>query len=85
MYGSFRDVIKKWPGGPGGCAEDAQTDINRVYSWISRDNIPPAYWKSLVAGATARGFLGVTLDLLAELAAQKRSDGNFAHVNHSDA
>ena len=71
MYGDFRTIIKKWPGGPTGCAEDANVSIKLVYSWISRNNSPAAYWNRLVEGSKKRGFLVVNLKLLATLAESK--------------
>lgn len=43
-----------------------------VSNMKARDSIPPEYWATLVAEAGRRGIEGVTLEVLAGLAARRR-------------
>jgi hypothetical protein len=69
---SFRDVVNCWES-----AEQLAADLKEkgvtVRQWRNRDSIPPEYWPRLVVAATGRGFSDVTLELLAALAARRRS------------
>lgn len=77
----YRDVILLWPSYPD-LGEDLGLDGTRigkgarVQKWFERDRIPPEFWKDLIAAAERRGFKGVTLDLLAEIA-KERSEPSY--------
>ena len=67
----FADVIALW-----GTAESLGKDIGEsgitVRAWRNRNSIPGEHWQKLVKAAEARGFPGVTLDVLADIAAKRR-------------
>jgi hypothetical protein len=65
---SFSDVISAWPG-RGALAADCGTTYGVVKQWERRNSVPAEYWLRLIQGAEARGIRGLTLRLLAEIAA----------------
>lgn len=70
-FSSFSDIIRKWPGGSAGFAESAGVPVTLVYSWTRHKHIPPEYWSKLITNSRSIGFHAVTLEVLADLAAQK--------------
>lgn len=64
---TFADVINLWPSAVA-LAEDVGVKEVTARAWRAR-GIPAEYWTGVVAAALVRGFEGVTLELLAELAA----------------
>ena len=71
-YATFADIIKNWPGGTVGFAEDAGIATVMASSWRQRSIIPPQYWSRITKRAAARGFVAVTLQLLAGLEAARK-------------
>ena len=65
---TFADIIDAWPSQKA-LAEDRSVRPSLVAVWRHRNSIPPAHWKGLVEDARRRGIPGVTLDLLAAIAA----------------
>lgn len=67
---SFGDIIGLWTS-----AEEYGQDVGEcgglARQWKRRDKIPDHKWKATVQAAQRRGFAGVTLELLADLAAEK--------------
>jgi hypothetical protein len=66
---TFAEVINKWP-----TAVDLAADVGvkevTARAWKAR-GIPAEYWAEVVAAAEKRNIKGVTLDLLATLAAEQ--------------
>ena len=67
---TFKDVVSKWPSA-WSMAIAVDVRENAVYTWKSRNRIPSEYWKDIVATEVAQKE-GVTLEVLAGLAAQRR-------------
>ena len=44
-----------------------------VSSWKTRDSIPPEVWQQIVTEAEAKNIKGISLSVLAGLAAKKRA------------
>lgn len=63
-------------GGTGAVAAALQQSDSTVSSWQapSRRGIPAAYWSAIVALAAERGASGVTLEVLADLAAREAEE-----------
>jgi hypothetical protein len=70
---SFADVIGLWKTAGEMAADIEVTDLV-VRAWKRRNAIPGEYWARIVSSAEARGYQGVTLDLLASFA-EKNSRG----------
>lgn len=68
---TFADVINLWPS-TGELAGDIGVTTLVVRQMRNRDSIDSAYWAALVAGAQKRQIEGVTLELLAHLAAKRK-------------
>lgn len=64
---SFSELLKLWPSA-GEIADDLKVKEVTARMWRQR-GIPSEYWLGVVASAEKRGYQGVTLDLLAALAA----------------
>ena len=72
-----KDIIRLWPS-RAALATDCGVRVGVVKQWERRNSIPSAYWAATVAGALTRGIPNVTLECLAQVAAQRRlfaSDG----------
>ncbi len=63
---SVSDLIGLWPN-RAACAADIATSKARVDKWAQVNSIPARFHRSLIDSARARGFEGVTADLLADL------------------
>lgn len=68
---SASDIIESL-GGVTAVAAALSVPLGTASAWKTRDSIPPEYWETLVAEAVRRGIEGVTLDLLARIAARRR-------------
>ena len=69
---TFRAVIGRWPT-TRAFARDAGCSATLVRQWRCRDCVPASYWPGIVQGADKRGIPAVSTDLLARLAARRRS------------
>lgn len=82
---TFADVINLWPKpGATSLASDIGVAIITVRAWRVR-GIPAGYWIDLVAAAWRREIQGVTLELLAEMAARQRIAQAAARAAKKDA
>lgn len=68
---SFKDIINLWPTAAE-FARDVGTSPANARSMRMLNRIPDDYWAETVRCAAVRGFEGVTLDCLADLADQRR-------------
>lgn len=66
---TFDDVFKAF-GGPASYAEAIGIKVFHARTMKQRGSIPPAYWSETVKAAESRGLSDVTLDGLAEAAAE---------------
>ena len=71
MIESFAAIIDLWPSAEAFGDAIGTTGAN-ARKMKARDSIDSSYWESLVAAALLRGQKGVTLELLARLAAQRK-------------
>jgi len=69
---NFRDVIARWPA-TRSFARDAGCSPTLVRQWRHRDFIPAHYWPRIVEGAKRRGIPLIDANLLAQLAAKRRT------------
>lgn len=69
---SFSDVIDAF-GGPTGFADAIGVPDSHARTMKARDSIPPAHWQRTAAAAIVKNVPGVSLDLLARLAASRQS------------
>ena len=67
---TFASIINLWET-PAQLAEDLGEEVGTVRQWRNRDSLPDRVWKKTVEAAQARGLEGVTLEVLAEIAAQQ--------------
>ena len=67
---TFTDVINRWEK-PSDLAEDLGEEVGTVRQWRNRDTLPDRVWKATVEAAERREIPGVTLEVLAEIAAQQ--------------
>ncbi len=67
---TFTDVINRWEK-PSDLAEDLGEEVGTVRQWRNRDTLPDRVWKATVEAAERREFRGVTLEVLAEIAARQ--------------
>lgn len=65
---TFTDIINLWPTATELAADVSQTGLV-VRAWRNRNSIPAEHWLRVVDAAARRGIEGVTLDLLARIAA----------------
>lgn len=72
MIRSFSDLISRWPS-IGAYADDMGLKYVTAQMQRYRDSIPATYWPAVVKVAKKRGISGVTLELLASLAADRAS------------
>ncbi|MBE0530262.1 MAG: hypothetical protein IH626_05500 [Rhodospirillales bacterium] len=65
---TFSDIIDLWP-----TAEVFASDVGingaLARQWRRRNNIPAAHWARVVDAASVRGYPGVTLEMMAAMAA----------------
>lgn len=69
---SFADVIALWPSAEALAADLSLRGVT-VRQWRNRNSIPAAYWGEIVAAAEARGATGLSLDVLAKIAAAAKA------------
>lgn len=82
MVQTFREVIALWPS-PEEMADEIGVPYRETYAWTihkwrSRDFIPATWWSSIMAAPRAKDA-GVTLDLMAALAAKTKRVTLQAH------
>lgn len=65
---TFAAIINAWES-PGQLAEDLGEEPGTVRQWRNRDTLPDRVWKATVEAAERRGIAGVTLEVLADIAA----------------
>lgn len=74
---SFRDIIGAWP-----TIAEFAVDLQVIYvtanAWNRRDMIPASYWQRVVRAAETREIPGVTVELMAGLAARGKDGGEGA-------
>lgn len=59
-------------------AADAGVKPNLAAVWKHRDSIPSSYWTRIVAAATRRQIQGISLEMLARIAAKRMSGAGDA-------
>jgi hypothetical protein len=69
---SFSAVIDAF-GGPPGFADAIGVPDSHARTMKARDSIPPAHWQRTAAAAIIKKVPGVSLDLLARLAATRQA------------
>lgn len=72
MISDFREVIDLWPSQIA-LAEDVGANPESVRKWRARNRIPPGFWAQIDMAATSRSILGISCNLLAEIAAKHRA------------
>lgn len=68
---SYKAVIDAWAD-RAAFAADLGIKPSLANVWFHRDSLPSEHWNRVVSMATERGIKGVTLELLARLAAEKK-------------
>lgn len=69
---TFAQVIDKWPDpSPVTLGEDIGVPAGTVRQWRNRNSLPDRVWKATVTAARKRGIAGVSLELLADIAARE--------------
>lgn len=63
---TFAQIISLWPT-ISALADDIGVQYVTAQAMARRERIPSRYWNALVAGAQRRGFVGVTLEVLADI------------------
>ncbi|MPZ36647.1 MAG: hypothetical protein GEU95_01065 [Rhizobiales bacterium] len=64
------DVMAKWPT-DADFARDIGVKPTHAQTMKVRDSIPPGYWPAVVVAAAKRNIQGLTLEVLAKIAALK--------------
>lgn len=67
---SFKEIISRWPS-LAAFAEDIGVPEKTAAQIKWRDSVASKYWKAMVDGAARREISGVTLEVLADLAARR--------------
>jgi hypothetical protein len=70
MFESFEEIVRAWPS-TSVLAADLGQGLPAVKQWRRRNSIPLRHWNALIAAAEARGIVGIELDLLFRLAAER--------------
>jgi hypothetical protein len=68
---TFSAIIGLWPSAADFARDVGVSNVVSVRVWKHRDHIPSDKWAVVVKAADQRGFSGVTLELLASLAAKR--------------
>lgn len=68
---TFADIINLWDTAEAFGADLGITGL-RARQWRNRNSIPPEWWTATVEAAKRRDLGGVSLQLLADLAARRR-------------
>lgn len=66
---SNRQIIELWET-RSAFADDIKIKEGTASAWWQRDSIPKEFWKAIVEAAKTRKFKGVTLEVLADIAAK---------------
>jgi hypothetical protein len=83
---TFADIIDLWPRpSPVTLAADLGELPATVRQWRNRSVLPDRTWKACVEAAARRGLEGVTLDVLATIAAGKASAAGAAEGQGASA
>ena len=77
MPKSFSEIVDLWPSFAA-MADDIGAKANTVAKWHLRDRISPDCWLAVAEAAERRGYDGVTVDLMARLAAGTRANTAIA-------
>ncbi len=64
------EIINEWPS-IDALSQDVGEQPTTVRKWKARDSIPGRYWAPMEKGAVVRQIRGVTVSLLAEIAAKE--------------
>lgn len=70
MISTYADIIGLWPSAEA-LADDIGESGVTVRAWRNRGSIPSSRWLDIVAAAERRGLRGVSLEVLASVAAAK--------------
>lgn len=68
---TFSDIVSLWPTATELAADIGEND-GTVRQWKNRDSIPAEYWPKVIAAAAKRRFVGVTAELMAQIAARPK-------------
>lgn len=68
---NYCDVCALWDD-DAAMAADVGASEGAVQKWRLRDKIPAGWWQAVVDATKQRQFEGVTLEVLADIAARKR-------------
>lgn len=72
MISSVHDLIDKWPKPKVATfARDIGVTVEHAAAMKRRNSIPAAHWRSVISAAEMRGIKVVSLELLADLAAER--------------
>jgi hypothetical protein len=74
MMTTVNDVMAKWPTDSDFARDIGLKHPSHAQTMKVRGSIPAAYWSKIVAAAKARGIKGVTLEVLARIAADRASE-----------
>lgn len=77
---SYRPIIQKWPS-PAEFGADLGIKDAHVRTFKMRDSIPADYWERIVEAAIKRGISGVTVAVLARIAAKRKRKKSRSHKN----
>ena len=77
------DLCGEAPGGLGAAADALKQSASTVSGWRIR-GIPPGHWPAVVALASERGKTGITLEILADLAARKLEEPRLEKARKLD-
>jgi hypothetical protein len=72
MWQSHREIIRTWPNGTKGFAEDTGMSVEQATSYAKRSSIPAYYWGDIERIAKRRKINGITHDVLKALSPLKR-------------
>lgn len=70
---SFQDIIDLWPS-IAAFARETGVPYERARRWYNTNSIPHGYANNVVAAASLLGKSSITLELLAKLAEERRSE-----------
>lgn len=70
MYKDFAEIVSLW-GSLGEMADDIGAKQSTVSKWKQRNAIPPEWWASVIEAAERRKYVGVTADVMTQLAARQ--------------
>ncbi len=68
---TFSELIALW-GNPAELAQDIGAKANTVSKWSQRNFVRSEWWNAIERAAVTRGFDGITVEMMADLAEQIR-------------